>query len=242
MNRPRSLSLCACLALSVAAMACSSSSNQRGTGGAGAGGGATGGAGGSAAGGAGGAGGGGASKLWDEARIANTFMAWWLNIRKGAYYVSLEIGTPDQDDMVARKAVIDFGKVVAAKLTSASAATAALAPADGEVSGWKFDPIAGKTDSGPAVGNDKATDENLVDGAADPFFDPSKSYQAKSLVWQNYINDPYTLVLQVWQMPSVEQAVLVYADLPANSVSSVYKQATFTPCSGTDPANPCGSP
>ena len=241
MTRLRCVSFCACLALSVAAMECGSSKSDGGAkGGAG---GAAGGTGtGGAAGGAGGAGGGGASKLWDEARIANTFMAWWLNIRKGAYYVSLEIGTPDQDDAVARKAVIDFGKAVAAKITSASPATAALAPADGEVSGWKFDPIAGKTDSGPAVANDYPTATFLIDGAADPFFDPSKSYQAKTLIWQNYLSDTYTLVLQVWQMPSTEQAVSVYADLPTNSVSSVYKQATFTPCAGTDPANPCGSP
>jgi hypothetical protein len=237
MTRPKCLSLCACLALLVTAMECGSSkSDGGGKGGAGAGGGGVGGAGGAA----GGAGGGGASKVWDEARIANTGTDWWLNIRKGAYYFSLDITPAYQDDVVGRKAVIDFGKAVAAKLTSASPAAATLVPAANEVSGWTFDPIADKTASGPAIANDPNTAEDLIDGGAAAFFDGTKSYQAKTLAWENYINDTYQMALQVWQMPNTADAVLLYTDLLTSS--SLYKNASFTPCSGTDPANPCGSP
>jgi len=84
-----------------------------------------------------------------QARIANTGTDWWLNIRKGAYFFSLDITRALQDDTVGRKAVIDFGKAVAAKLKSASPAPATLAPAANEVSGWTFGP--GQR-HGPAAG------------------------------------------------------------------------------------------
>jgi hypothetical protein len=242
MTRLRSLTLCACLALSLAAMACSSGSSDGGV----KGGSAAGGAGGGAAGGSGGASttggaaGSSGSSLWDEARIANTGTDWWLNIRKGAYFFSLDITPAFEDDTVGRKAVIDFGKAVAAKLTSGSPAPATLAPAANEVSGWTYDPDNYKTASGPAVATDGTEAEGLIDGGAAAFFDGTKSYQAKGLAWENYVNDTYQLALQVWQMANVADATLLYADL-INS-SSLYSNAPFVACSGTDPANPCGSP
>ena len=229
MTRLRSLTLCACIALSLAAMACSSSSSDGGV------------KGGSAAGGTGGgAAGSSGSSLWDEARIANTGTDWWLNIRKGAYFFSLDITPAYQDDTVGRKAVIDFGEAVAAKLTSASPAPATLVPAANEVSGWTLDPGNYKTASGPAVATDGTEAEGLIDGGAAAFFDGTKSYQAKGLAWENYVNDTYQLALQVWQMANAADATKLYTDL-INS-SSLYSNAPFSPCSGTDPANPCGSP
>ena len=222
MTRLRSLTLCACLALSLAAMACSSSSSDGGV-----------------KGGPGGAAGGSGSSLWDEARIANTGTDWWLNIRKGAYFFSLQITPAYQDDTVGRADVISFGKAVAAKLTSASPAPATLVPAANEVSGWTFDPGSYKTATGPAVATNGTQAEALIDGAAAAFFDGTKSYQAKGLAWEDYINDTYQLVLQVWQMANTADATLLYADLLTSSV--LYGNAPFIACSGTDPASPCGA-
>jgi hypothetical protein len=177
--------------------------------------------------------------LWDEARIANTGTDWWLNIRKGAFYFSLDITLSYQDDIVGRADVISFGKAVAAKLTSAAPGPATLVPAANEVSGWAFDPGESKTAAGPAVATNGTAAENLIDGGAAAFFDGTKSYQAKALAWENYMNDTYQLVLQVWQMANVADATLLYTDL-INS-SSLYSNAPFVACSGTDPANPCGT-
>ena len=228
MTRLRSLTLCACLALSLAAMACSSSSSDGGV------------KGGSAAGGAGGgAAGSSGSSLWDEARIANTGTDWWLNIRKGAYFFSLDITRALQDDTVGRKAVIDFGKAVAAKLKSASPAPATLAPAANEVSGWTFDPDSAMTAAGPASATNDAEAENLIDGGAAAFFDPNEPYQAKGLAWEIYVSGTYRLDLQVWQMANAQDATVLYTDLLKSS--SLYSNASFVACSGTDPANPCGT-
>ena len=222
MTQPRSLSLCACLALSLAAMACSSSSSDGGV-----------------KGGTGGVAGSSGSSLWDAARIANTWTDWWLNIRKGVYYFSLDITMSLQDDTVGRADVISFGKAVAAKLTSGSPAPATLVPAASEVSGWTYDPDNYKIASGPAVATNGTEAEGLIDGGAAAFFDGTKSYQAKGLAWEIYVNGTYILDLQVWQMANVADATLLYADL-INS-SSLYSNAPFTACSGTDPANPCGT-
>jgi hypothetical protein len=221
---------------------CAASTTDAGDAGAASGGGAsaTGGAGGG--GGAratGGVAGGSGSSLWDEARIANTGTDWWLNIRKGAYFFSLQITPAYQDDTVGRADVISFGKAVAAKLTSASPAPATLVPAANEVSGWTFDPGSYKTATGPAVATNGTQAEALIDGAAAAFFDGTKSYQAKGLAWEDYINDTYQLVLQVWQMANTADATLLYADLLTSSV--LYGNAPFIACSGTDPASPCGA-
>jgi hypothetical protein len=222
MTRLRSLTLCACLALSLAAMACSSSSSNGGV-----------------KGGPGGAAGGSGSSLWDEARIANTGTDWWLNVRKGAYYFSLDITPSFEDDTVGREDVINFGKALAAKLTSGSPAPASLAPTANEVSGWTYDPDSARTASGPAVATNGTQAENLIDGGAAAFFDGTKSYQAKGLAWEIYASGTYTLDLQVWQMANAADATLLYTDL-INS-SSLYSNAPFVACSGTDPANPCGT-
>jgi hypothetical protein len=177
--------------------------------------------------------------LWDEARVANTGTDWWINIRKGAFYFSLDITMSLQDDTVGRAEVINFGKAVAAKLTSASPAPATLVPAANEVSGWTFDPGNYKTASGPAVATDGTEAEGLIDGGAAAFFDGTKSYQAKGLAWENYVNDPYQMVLQVWQMANAADATKLYTDLLTSS--SLYSNAPFVACPGTDPANPCGT-
>jgi hypothetical protein len=209
-------------------MACSSSSSDGGV------------KGGSAAGGAGGgAAGSSGSSLWDEARIANTATDWWLNTRKGAYYFSLDITPAYQDDTVGRKAVIDFGKAVAAKLTSASPAPATLVPTANEVSGWTYDPDSARTAAGPASATNGVAAEALIDGGAAAFFDGTKSYQAKGLAWEKYVSGIYILDLQVWQMANVADATLLYTDLLKSS--SLYSNASFVACSGTDPANPCGT-
>jgi hypothetical protein len=221
---------------------CAASTTDAGDAGAASGGGAsaTGGAGGGGGASAtGGVAGGSGSSLWDEARIANTGTDWWLNIRKGAYFFSLQITPAYQDDTVGRADVISFGKAVAAKLTSASPAPATLVPAANEVSGWTFDPGSYKTATGPAVATNGTQAEALIDGAAAAFFDGTKSYQAKGLAWEDYINDTYQLVLQVWQMANTADATLLYADLLTSSV--LYGNAPFIACSGTDPASPCGA-
>jgi hypothetical protein len=230
------------LAGTFAPCVCAASTMDAGDAGAASGGGAsaTGGAGGGGGASAtGGVAGGSGSSLWDEARIANTGTDWWLNIRKGAYFFSLQITPAYQDDTVGRADVISFGKAVAAKLTSASPAPATLVPAANEVSGWTFDPGSYKTATGPAVATNGTQAEALIDGAAAAFFDGTKSYQAKGLAWEDYINDTYQLALQVWQMANTADATLLYTDLLTSS--SLYGNAPFTACSGTDPANPCGT-
>jgi len=173
---------------------------------------------------------------WNQARVGNTGTSWWLNAIKGAYFFDVRITPSFEDDTAGRTDVTSFAQTVVAKLTSGSPAPVSLVPASNAITGWSFDPTNPQTASGPAVANDATSAINLIDGASGPFYDPSKSYQAKGLAWEDYTNGTYTIDLRIWQMPSTTAAGQLYTDLLSDSL---WANTTWTTCSGTDPANPC---
>ena len=173
--------------------------------------------------------GGSGPTTWDQARIADTGFDWWLNFQKGAIYVSADLtNTAGNSDSVMHTDVISFSQAVLAKYKS-GAAPLSMVPTSGEVSGWTYDPGVTKSYPNPGVATDSTGAEFLIDGGAAAFFDSTKSYQATGFAWENYINSTYKLELQVWQMASAADATKVYLDLP--TTSSLYSNATFTPCS-----------
>jgi hypothetical protein len=173
---------------------------------------------------------------WDQARIGNTGVGWWINAIKSAYFFSVKISPSSQDDTVGRAAVIGFAQEVVGGLTSGTPAPATLVPLADSSSGWMLDQNSSKTASGVAVATDATSATALIDGAADPFYDPTKSYQAKGLAWEVYSNGTYSLDLKVWQMASAANAAQLYTDLLDNSL---YSNVTWTTCSGTTSSNPC---
>jgi hypothetical protein len=181
---------------------------------------------------------GGGAKVWDQGRIANTGTDWWVNVRQGAYYFSFDITPSYQDDKVGRADVVSFAQAVVAKIKG-SPTPAQLVPASNEISGWAYDPGSARTANGPGLASDGASAESLIDGGAAAFFDGTKSYQATGLAWEVYAKDTYKLDLQVWQMKNAAEATLLYKDLLSSS--SLYSNATFKACPGTDAANPCGA-
>jgi hypothetical protein len=173
---------------------------------------------------------------WDQARIGNDGTSWWLNAIKGAYFFDVDISSSFEDDTVGRKDVIGFGQAVVAKLTSGSPAPASFVLAPNAIPGWTFDQNNPSTANGPAVATNVGSAENLIDGASFPFYDPSKSYQAKGLAWEVYTNGTYTIDLKIWQMPSAAATAQLYTDLFSEAR---WASTTWTTCSGTDPSNPC---
>ena len=176
------------------------------------------------------------SEGWDQARVGNTGYGWWVNAIKSAYYFEVKITPSAQEDATGRATVITFAQKVVSRVTSSTAAPATLVPTADESSGWTLDQNQPKTANGVATATDSTSAVALVDGAADPFYDSSKSYQAKGLAWEVYTNGTYSVDLKVWQMASAHDASLVYADL---KLDSLYANVTWTECSGTDTANPC---
>ncbi len=176
---------------------------------------------------------------WDQARIGNTGVGWWVNAIKSAYFFSVKVSPSSQDDTAGRAAVIGFAQKVVGGLTSGTPAPATLVPLADPTSGWMLDQNSSKTASGVAVATDATSATALVDGAADPFYDTTKSYQAKGLAWEVYSNGTYSLDLKIWQMASATNAAQLYTDLLDNSL---YSNITWTTCSETDPLNPCGTP
>jgi len=207
MTRQRCFCLCACLALSLSAVACGSSNSEPAT-----------------------------SSGWDKARIGNTGVGWWVNALKSAYFLSVKISPSSQDDTTGRGKVISFTQKVAGGVTSSTADPATLVPAPDQNSEWQLDQNSPKTANGVATATDATSATALVDGAADPFYDTTKSYQAKGLAWEVYSNGTYSLDLKIWQMASVTDASTIYDDLLNNSL---YNNVTWTTCPGTDPNTPC---
>ena len=173
---------------------------------------------------------------WDQARIGNTGVAWWLNAIKGAYFFDVKITPSAQYDTVGRATVIAFAQKVVAGLTSGMPAPVSLVPAANAIPGWTLDQNSSLTASGPAVATDNASATALIDGAADPFYDSSKGYQAKGLAWEVYANGTYSTDLKIWQMASAADAAQLYTDL---LIEPLYANVVWTTCSGTDPSNPC---
>lgn len=172
----------------------------------------------------------GSSSGWDAARIGNTATAWWINAHKGAYYFSFQIEPSYQDDTAGKAQAISFAQQVVAKVGSNTAAPATLVPALSELPGWVLDPGESKTVGGVATATDFAGATALIDGAADPFFDSTKSYHATALAWERWAKDPYTMDLKVWQMASAADATTIYTDLLSNSL---YANVTWTTCTAT---------
>jgi len=181
--------------------------------------------------------GGGGTATWDKVRMGDTGMDWLFSAVKGADYVFLDISYPNNaNDPTMKADAIAFAQHVLGKY-KAGAAPVSMVPTSGEVAGWTYnqDPTFSKSSNGPGVATDSTSAEFLIDGGAAAFF--SGSYQASGLAWENYINGNYWLELQVWQMKSAADASQVYGDLL--TTSALYSNATWTTCTGTDPANPC---
>ncbi len=177
---------------------------------------------------------------WDQARIGNTGVGWWLNAIKGAYFFSVKVYPSSQDDATGRSTVISFTQKVVGGLRSGSPAPATLVPAADESSGWSLDPNSEKTANGVATAFNSTDAKNLVGDLADAFYDSSRSYQAKGLAWEVYTNGTYSLDLKVWQMASAADASKLFTDLRSDAGSdSLYSNVNWTTCSGTDPKNPC---
>ena len=217
MTRSSCFGLCVCLALSLTVLACGSSNSNPGT-----------------------------SAPWDQARIGDAGTNWWVNARKGAYFISAQFSPSYVDSATGRALVITFTQSVLAKL-KAGAAPATLVPAASELpgGGWQLDPQEPKTASGPGVATTEDEAVALIDGSASPFYctdltsqkDCSKLYQATGLAWEIYAKDPsYLIELKVWQMASAADATALYSDLLKNSL---YSNVTWVDCTGSDPANLC---
>ncbi|HJX67027.1 MAG TPA: DUF6599 family protein, partial [Polyangia bacterium] len=168
---------------------------------------------------------------WDQARIGNTGLAWWLNAIKGAYFFDVKITPSAQYDTAGRATVIAFAQKVVGGLTSGMPAPVSLVPPANAIPGWTLDQNNPLTASGPAVATDNASATALIDGAADAFYDPSKSYQAKGLAWDVYANGTYSIDLKIWQMASAADAAQLYTDL---LIEPLYANVMWTTCSGTD--------
>ena len=180
----------------------------------------------------------GATSGWDQARIAFTGVSWWLNAIKSAYYFELKITPSAQEDAVGRATVITFAQKVVSGVKSSTAAPQTLVPAAASSSGWTLDQNVPKTANGVVTATDATSATNLIDGGADPFYDPSKSYSAKGLAWEVYTNGTYSLDLKVWQMASAHDASQIYSDLLSDPLYSPDNVPWIT-CNGTDTSNPC---
>jgi hypothetical protein len=182
------------------------------------------------------------SEGWDQARIGNTGVGWWVNAIKSAYFFSVKISPSSQDDTTGRATVLTWTQKVVSQVKSSTAAPETLVPSapttpSTDPTVWTLDQNSPKTAAAVATANDPNSADALVDGAADPFYDPTKSYQAKGLAWEVYTNGTYSLNLQVWQMPSANDASVFYTT--DSLTNSLYNNVTWTTCTGNDPNNPC---
>jgi hypothetical protein len=213
MTRLRSLSLCACLGLSLTTMACGSGGSS------------------------------GAAKPWDQGRIANTGTEWWVNATKGAYFFSIQITNSFLADKAGAATVISFTEGVINKITPSTTAPASLLPTSGEVAGWTYDQTSDYTKAGPATANNAADATNYIDGAADPIFDPTRTYQPVALSWEVYTNGsattPQQIDAKIVQMVSSGDAGKLYNDVLTFSQYDP-QNIPWTQCTGSDPT-PCGT-
>ena len=213
MTRLRCLGLCACLGLSLTVVACGSSNSNGGGGGA------------------------SGSTGWDEARIANTGTAWWLNATKGAYFFAAQISPSPTDDATGKTTVIDFAQKVVAKLKSGTPTPASLIPAANEIPSWAYaqDQDHTATANGPIVVTSQTSATDLIDGGADPFY--TSSYSASGMAQEFYTNGTYIIEIRIWQMGSTTQAKALFTGLLADSLYSC-DNYPWTQVSPSDP-KPC---
>ena len=54
--------------------------------------------------------------LGDAARIVNSGTEWWINLRKGVYYLEMFLGYAEREDMAAKQLAIDFATAIVAKM------------------------------------------------------------------------------------------------------------------------------
>ncbi|HJX51404.1 MAG TPA: hypothetical protein VJ801_01445 [Polyangia bacterium] len=180
----------------------------------------------------------GGSSAWDQARIGDTGTNWWLNIRKGAYFFSVQLRPSYTESATVRSMVVSFAQTVVGKLTSGSPAPATLVPGLSELpgpTGWTLDPDQVETANGVATASNEIDATTLIDGGAAPFF-VAGSYSATGLAWERWANVDYLMDLKVWQMVSAADATKLYGDLLNNPL---YSNITWTTCSGAAGANPC---
>jgi hypothetical protein len=192
---------------------------------------------------AGGSGGadGAVTKPWDQGRVANAGTEWWVNAIQGVFFFSIKITNSYQADMVGRATVINFTEGMINKITPSTTAPASLLPASGEVTGWTYDQTSDNTKNGPVTATDFLAATNYIDGAAEPIFDTTRSYQPLALAWEVYANGPYhQMDVKVVQMASKADARTLYRDVLTFSQYAP-QNIPWTQCAGSDP-NPCGSP
>ena len=109
-----------------------------------------------------------------------------------------------------------------------------LAPLDQGVSGWAVDTALNTNGNvQPKTASTKQQAEDLIDGAAAPFY--KGSYTPKTFLWQNYVNKTLpaapppqgaSVILYVLQMPSADQATGLYNSLLNESEYSGQKNTT----------------
>ncbi len=143
--------------------------------------------------------------------------------------------------------MISFTEDAIRKITASTTAPASLLPTSGEVAGWTYDQTPGSyTMNGPVTANNSIDATNYIDGAADPIFDPTRTYQPVALSWEVYTNGsattPQQMDAKIVQMASSGDAgklfndVLTfsqYAPLPSGNIP-------WTRVTGSDPT-PCGT-
>lgn len=190
-------------------------------------------------------GGSGVAKPWDQARLANTGTDWWINATKGAFFFSVLLAN-SYADTAGRASAISFTESVINKLTPSTTDPTSLMPAP--TPDWPYDPNSTYSVNGPAVAHNNAEATDLVDGAADPLFDSTRSYQPVLLVWEVYDkpnSSPYeTMNVKILQMASQANAGQIYNDLltwPQYSDQAAGGDIPWSQCTGADP-NPCGLP
>ena len=187
----------------------------------------------------------GAAKPWDQGRIANTGTEWWVNVTKGVFFFSVSISNSFLADKAGGATVISFTEGLINKITP-GVAPASLLPTPGQVQPWTYDQTSDYTKDGPVTANNSVDATNYIDGAADPFFDSTRSYQPVALTWELYTNGstttPQQMDAKIVQMASQGDAgklfndVLTFSQYTPAPVGTI----TWTQCTGSDP-NPCGS-
>jgi len=141
--------------------------------------------------------------------------------------------------------VISFTEGLINKITPRCGAS--LVAADiWRVPPWTYDQTSDYTKDGSVTATNSIDATTYIDGAADPFFDSTRSYQPVALTWELYTNGstttPQGMDAKIVQMASRGDAGKLFNDILSFSqytpppVGSV----AWTQCTGSDP-NPCGS-
>jgi hypothetical protein len=180
------------------------------------------------------------TRPWDQGRIANTGTDWWVNATSGVFFFSIKITNSYPDDTAGRATVINFTEVMIDKITPSTTAPVSLLPVSGEVAGWTYDQTSDYTKNGPVTASDFMAATNYIDGAAEPIFDTTRSYQPLALAWEVYANSSYhQMDVKVVQMASKADAGMLYRDV-LSFLQYAPQNIPWTQCVGSDP-NPCES-